>query len=42
VLGKLKNVHRHLPKIQVASGILIIVMGVLLMTDNLNVLTINF
>lgn len=42
VLGKLKNVHRHLPKIQVASGILIIIMGVLLMTDNLNVLTINF
>ena len=42
VLGKLKNVHRHLPKIQVASGILIIVMGALLMTDNLNVLTINF
>ena len=42
VLGKLKIVHRHFPMIQVASGILIIVMGVLLMTDNLNVLTINF
>jgi len=42
VLGKLKKIHRHLPKIQVASGILIIIMGVLLMTDNLNVLTINF
>ena len=42
VLGKLKKVHRHLPKIQVASGILIIIMGVLLMTNNLNVLTINF
>ncbi len=42
VLGKLKKVHRHLPKIQVASGILIIIMGVLLMTDNLNVLAINF
>ncbi len=42
VLVKLKKVHRHLPKIQVASGILIIIMGVLLMTDNLNVLAINF
>jgi len=42
VLGKLKSVHRHLPKIQVASGILIIIMGVLLMTDNLNILTVGF
>ena len=42
VLGKLKKIHRHLPKVQVASGILIIIMGVLLMTNNLNVLTINF
>ncbi len=42
VLGKLKKIHRHLPKIQVASGILIIIMGVLLMTNNLNVLTIGF
>ena len=42
VLAKLRLLHSHLPKIQVASGILIIIMGVLLMTDNLNVLTINF
>lgn len=42
VLEKLKKIHRHLPKIQVASGILIIIMGVLLMTNNLNVLTIGF
>ena len=38
-LDGLKRMNRHLPKIQVASGLLIIVMGVLLMTNNLNVLS---
>ena len=38
LLSTFKKLNRLLPKIRVAGGILIIFMGVLLMTDNLNVL----
>ena len=41
-MDRIKVVQRHLPKIQVVSGLLIVIMGVLLMTNNLNILSINF
>ncbi|MDU0200638.1 MULTISPECIES: cytochrome c biogenesis protein CcdA [Paenibacillus] len=34
--GRLRALNQHLPKVKVISGILLIVMGVLLMTNNLN------
>ncbi|BFT72092.1 cytochrome c biogenesis protein CcdA [Paenibacillus sp. P36] len=36
--GRLRALNKHLPKVKVISGILLIVMGVLLMTNNLNVI----
>jgi cytochrome c biogenesis protein CcdA len=40
-MDRIKSMNRYLPGIQMASGLLIIVMGLLLMTDNLNALSIN-
>ncbi|MDR3565255.1 MAG: cytochrome c biogenesis protein CcdA [Negativicutes bacterium] len=39
-LARIRGVNRYLPQIQVASGLLIIGMGVLLMTNNLNSLSV--
>ena len=39
-LARMRGVNRYLPQIQVASGLLIIGMGVLLMTNNLNSLSV--
>lgn len=36
LVGRLRALNKHLPKLKVISGILLIVMGVLLMTNNLN------
>lgn len=42
LLGRLKSVHKHMNKIKIAGGIIIILMGVLLVTDQLNVITVFF
>ena len=39
LLAKIKLLHRHLPKIKIAGGVLIIFMGILLMTNRLHVLS---
>lgn len=36
LIGRLRALNKHLPKLKVISGVLLIVMGVLLMTNNLN------
>ncbi|MZQ86910.1 cytochrome C biogenesis protein [Paenibacillus sp. 5J-6] len=36
LVGRLRALNKHMPKLKVISGILLIVMGVLLMTNNLN------
>lgn len=41
-LTRIKGLQRYLPKVQIASGVLIILMGILLMTNKLNFLAINF
>ncbi|MBN2851575.1 MAG: sulfite exporter TauE/SafE family protein [Clostridia bacterium] len=38
-LEHLKKVNRHLDKIRIAGGILIVIMGILLMTDSLHILS---
>lgn len=35
-IAKFRKLHRHMNKIRIAGGILIIIMGILLMTDSLN------
>ena len=42
LLGKVKKLTKHMGKIKVAGGILIILMGVLLMTNKLNEITVFF
>lgn len=37
LLQRLKKVHPHLEKIKIAGGILIVIMGIILMTNNLNI-----
>lgn len=37
LVERMRGIHPHLEKIQKASGVLLIVMGMLLMTDNLNI-----
>ena len=39
LLGKIKKLNKYLPKIKIVGGVLVIVMGVLLMTDSLNILS---
>ena len=39
LVERMNRIHRHLENIQIASGVLIIIMGILLMTDNLNILS---
>jgi cytochrome c-type biogenesis protein len=38
-LERFKKLNKHMRKIQIAGGILIIIMGIILMTNNLNVIT---
>lgn len=42
LLDRVKSINRHLGKIKVAGGILIIIMGILLMTNQLTTLTVFF
>lgn len=42
LLGKVKSIRKHFKKIRIAGGILIILMGIALMTDSLNKITIFF
>jgi len=42
LLRVFRKVNRHLPKIRILGGILIIIMGIALMTDNLNTLSTLF
>ncbi|AZN41589.1 cytochrome c biogenesis CcdA family protein [Paenibacillus albus] len=39
LIGRLRSFNKHLPKLKFVSGILLIVMGVLLMTNKLNMIT---
>ncbi|MBE0600203.1 MAG: sulfite exporter TauE/SafE family protein [Firmicutes bacterium] len=39
LIAKLKRLNRYLPTLKIVGGVLIIVMGILLMTDSLNVLS---
>lgn len=39
LLSRMKNIYKHLNKIKIVGGILIILMGILLMTGNLNLLS---
>ena len=39
LLSKIKKLNNHLDKIKIVSGIVIIIMGILLMTNNFNMLT---
>ncbi|MCR8632121.1 cytochrome c biogenesis CcdA family protein [Paenibacillus radicis (ex Xue et al. 2023)] len=39
LIGRLRAFNRHMPMLKVISGILLVVMGVLLMTNNLNMIT---
>lgn len=41
-LDKVKGINKHLGKIKVAGGILIIIMGILLMTDKLTTISVFF
>ena len=36
LLQKMKKLNKHLGKIRVAGGVLIVIMGIFLMTNNLN------
>ncbi len=38
-LERFRKLNKHMRKIQIAGGILIIIMGILLMTNNLNIIT---
>jgi cytochrome c-type biogenesis protein len=40
LLSKMRSLHKHLPKIKMVGGILIILMGLLLMTDSFADLTV--
>lgn len=40
LLSKMKSLHQHLNKIKIVSGIVIILMGILLMTNGLNKITV--
>lgn len=42
LIGRLRALNKHMPKLKVVSGLLLIVMGVLLMTNKLNMLTTLF
>ena len=42
LLSKVKRLNRHLDKIRIAGGVLIIIMGILLVTRNLNIIVIFF
>jgi cytochrome c-type biogenesis protein len=42
LLVKMKVLNKHMGKIKVVGGILIMIMGLLLMTDNLNLITVFF
>ncbi len=42
ILGRLKKLHKHMNKIKIVGGIIIILMGVLLLTDSLNQITVLF
>lgn len=42
LLDKVKGINKHLGKIKIAGGILIILMGILLMTDQLTSITVFF
>ena len=42
LLGKVKGLYKHMGKIKIAGGILIIIMGLFLMTNNLNIITVFF
>lgn len=39
LIGKIKKLNKYLPAVKIAGGVLVILMGVLLMTDRLNVLS---
>ncbi len=39
LLQKVRFLHRHLDKIKIAGGVIIIIMGLFLMTDNLNLIS---
>lgn len=42
ILNKLSSVEKHLPKIKIVGGFLIVIMGLLLMTENLTAATVWF
>lgn len=42
LLGRLKKLNKHMNKIKIVGGIIIILMGILLLTDQLNTITIFF
>ncbi|MBW7455410.1 cytochrome c biogenesis CcdA family protein [Paenibacillus sepulcri] len=42
LIGRLRSLNKHMPMLKVVSGILLIVMGVLLMTNKLNMITTMF
>lgn len=42
LLGRLKKLNKHMNKVKIAGGIIIILMGVLLLTDSLNNITVFF
>ncbi len=39
LIGKIKKLNRYLPALKIAGGVLVILMGVLLMTDSFNILS---
>lgn len=42
LLGRLKSLHKHMKTIKIVGGVIIILMGVLLLTDSLNTITVFF
>lgn len=42
LLTRVKKLNKYMKKIKVAGGVIIIIMGILLMTDNLNAITILY
>jgi cytochrome c-type biogenesis protein len=42
LLGRIKSLNKHMGKIKVVGGLMIILMGLLLMTDQLNSITVFF
>jgi cytochrome c-type biogenesis protein len=38
LLSRIKHIHKHLDKLKMVGGIIIVIMGILLMTGNLNIL----